>query len=395
MFFKAKGKRLGLALAGFMAVGTLLGGCGSGGDRAGSGVAVKAMTVLQQDTPLSSEYAGQVQGFDEVRILPRVSGTIVEKFCTGGQFVREGDPLYRIDSRQYESAVLSAQATLAQSEATLNNARIDLQRDEELLASAAIAEQTVTTQRARVHEYEAMVAANAALLKRAQENFDDTTVYAPLNGRLDVNDVAVGTYANAGQTVLVTVGSVDPVYVQFSISETQYLAFLRLHELNSGSMENATVTITLSNGREYPITGNLVQADRALASNTGTLTVKALFANPDGMLLPGMFARVRLGGEVVPNAILVPQRAIQQILDKTFVIVVGADNKSETRNVELGEKIGSYYIIRSGVNPGDVVVVEGLTKLQAGMDMNVTMVTPEEMGFTLDAAPTEKTTAQS
>ena len=395
MFFKAKGKRLGLALAGFMAVGTLLGGCGSDGNRAGSGVAVKAMTVLQQDTPLSSEYAGQVQGFDEVRILPRVSGTIVEKFCTGGQFVREGDPLYRIDSRQYESAVLSAQATLAQSEATLNNARIDLQRDEELLASAAIAEQTVTTQRARVHEYEAMVAANAALLKRAQENFDDTTVYAPLNGRLDVNDVAVGTYANAGQTVLVTVGSVDPVYVQFSISETQYLAFLRLHELNSGSMENATVTITLSNGREYPITGNLVQADRALASNTGTLTVKALFANPDGMLLPGMFARVRLGGEVVPNAILVPQRAIQQILDKTFVSVVGADNKSETRNVELGEKIGSYYIIRSGVNPGDVVVVEGLTKLQAGMDMNVTMVTPEEMGFTLNAAPTEKTTAQS
>ena len=123
--------------------------------------------------------------------------------------------------------------------------------------------------------------------------------------------------------------------------------------------------------------------------------MKALFANPKGMLLPGMFARVRLGGEVVPNAILVPQRAIQQILDKTFVVVVGADNKSETRNVELGEKIGSYYIIKSGVNPGDVVVVEGLTKLQAGMEMNVTMVTPEEMGFTLKAAPTEKTTAQS
>jgi len=97
----------------------------------------------------------------------------------------------------------------------------------------------------------------------------------------------------------------------------------------------------------------------------------------------------------MPNALLVPQRAIQQVLNKTFVIVVGPDNKSETRNVELGEKIGSYYIIRSGVNAGEAVVVEGLTKLQAGMDMNVTMVTPEEMGFTLDAAPTEKTTAQS
>lgn len=387
---------MGLVLAGLMTVGALLGGCGGDRQRAGGGVvAVKAMTVLQQDTPLTSEYAGQVRGLDEVKILPRVSGTIMEKFCTGGQFVRAGDPLYRIDSRQYESAVLSAQATLAQSEATLNNARIDLHRNEQLLASAAIAEQTVTTQRAKVHEYEAMVAANAALLKRAQENLDDTMVYAPLDGRLDVNDVAVGTYANAGQTALVTMGSVDPVYVQFSISETQYLAFLRLHELNSGSMDNATVTITLSDGRTYPITGKLVQADRALSANTGTLTVKALFQNPNGMLLPGMFARVRLGGEVVPHAILVPQRAIQQILDKTFVVVVGAENKSETRNVELGEKVGSYYIIRSGVNPGDVVVVEGLTQLQAGMEMNVTMVTPEEMGFSLHDTPTEKTKAQS
>lgn len=396
LFLEEKKKRLGMAMAGLLAAGLLLAGCGgSEQGAAGKAVAVKAVTVLQQNTPLSSEYAGQVRGFDEVKILPRVSGTIMEKFFTGGQFVQEGEALYRIDSRQYESAVLSARATLAQSEATLNNAQIDLQRDEELLASAAIAEQTVTTQRARVHEYEAMVAANAALLKRAQENLDDTTVYAPLSGRLDVNDVAVGTYANAGQTALVTIGSVDPVYVQFSISETQYLAFMHLQELHSGNMENATVSITLSNGQEYPIMGKLVQADRALSSNTGTLTVKALFKNPNGMLLPGMFARVRLGGEVVPNALLVPQRAIQQVLNKTFVIVVGPDNKSETRNVELGEKIGSYYIIRSGVNAGEAVVVEGLTKLQAGMDMNVTMVTPEEMGFTLDAAPTEKTTAQS
>ena len=387
---------MGLVLAWLMAMGILFLGCGGDGQRPGGGaVAVKAMTVLQQDTPLTSEYAGQVRGLDEVKILPRVSGTIVEKFFTGGQFVQAGDPLYRIDSRQYESAVLSAQATLAQSEATLDNARIDLHRNEQLLASAAIAEQTVTTQRAKVHEYEAMVAANAALLKRAQENLDDTMVYAPLDGRLDVNDVAVGTYANAGQTALVTVGSVDPVYVQFSISETQYLAFLRLHERNAGSIENATVTITLSDGRAYPITGKLAQADRALSANTGTLTLKALVPNPNGMLLPGMFARVRLGGEVVKNAILVPQRAIQQILDKTFVVVVGAENKSEPRTVELGEKVGSYYIIRSGVNPDDVVVVEGLTQLQAGMEMNVTMVTPEEMGFSLHDAPTEKTKAQS
>lgn len=389
---------MGLALAALLAVGATLGGCGGQkqGAPAGGPVAVKAMKVLQQDTPLSSEYAGQVRGRDEVKVQPRVSGTIVEKYVTGGQFVTAGQPLYKIDSRQYESAVLSAQATLAQSKATLSNATIDLQRDQELLSSDAISEQTVTTQQSNVNQYQAAADANAALLKKAQENLDDTVVYAPMDGRLDVNDVAVGTYASAGQTALVTVGSVDPVFVQFSISEMEYLKFMNLHELNSGSMDNAVVTITLTNGKEYPQSGKMVQADRALSENTGTLTVKAQFPNPDGILLPGMFARVRLGGEVVPNAILVPQRAIQQLLDKTFVIVVGADGKSESKAITLGDKVGSYYIVKDGISADDTVVVEGLTKLQAGMDLNVTMVTPEDMGFTLTAAPTEKaTTAKS
>ena len=383
---------MGVALAAMITASSFFAaGCGGGQTQQQAGaVSVKAMMALQQDTPLSAEYAGQVRGRDEVKIMPRVSGTIMEKYVTGGQFVKEGQPLYKIDSRQYESAVLSARANLAQSEATLNNALIDLRRDEALLASAAISEQTVTTQQAQVNQYQALVDANRALLKKAQEDLDDTMVYAPMDGRVDVNDVAVGTYAVAGQTTLMTLGSVNPVYVQFSISETEYLKFMDLHSLNKGNMTDATVSITLSNGQLYPIQGKLVQADRALSENTGTLTVKAMFENPRGILLPGMFARVRLGGEVVPNAILVPQRAVQQILEKTFVIVVGPDNKSDTRAVELGEKVGSYYIIKSGITAGDKVVVEGLTKLQAGMDLNVTDVTPEQMGFTLNAAPTEK-----
>ena len=212
------------ALGGLLAASVMLGGCGGGAKQQQSqAVKVKAMQVVQRDVPLSYEYAGQVRGLDEVKVLPRVSGTIMEKYITGGQFVKEGQPLFKIDSRQYESAVLSARANLAQSEATLNNAQIDLQRDEALLASAAIAEQTVTTQRAQVSQYEAIVAANEAMLKKAQEDLDDTVVYAPMDGRIDVNDVAIGTYANAGQTVLVTIGSIDPVYVQFSISEMEYL----------------------------------------------------------------------------------------------------------------------------------------------------------------------------
>lgn len=395
MFSKKMKAGGGLLLAVLIAAGAFaIGGCGGQKQQVAAGASqVKAMKVLQQDTPLSYEYAGQVKGKNEVKVQPRVSGTVVEKYVTGGQFVTAGQPLYKLDSRQYESAVLSAQATLAQSEASLNNAQIDLQRDQELLESAAISEQTVTTQQSSVNQRSAEAAANRARLKKAQENLDDTVVYAPMSGRLNVDDVAVGTYATAGQTALVTIGSVDPVFVQFSISETEYLKFMNLHELNSGSMDSAVVSITLSNGEEYPVQGKLVQADRALSENTGTLTVKALFGNPNGILLPGMFARVKLGGEVIPNAILVPQRAVQQLLDKSFVIVVGPDNKSVSKPVTLGEKVGSYYIIKDGISADDVVVVEGLTNLQEGKDLSVTMVTPEDMNFSLTSDPTETTSS--
>lgn len=384
-----KKKLLGMALSAMLAAGIFAGCGGQQAQQGPQGTPVKAMKVLKQDTPLTTEFAGQVRGKDEVRILPRVSGAIVEKYVQGGQFVNEGQPLYRIDPRQYEAAVLSAQADLAKSQATLDNALIDLQRDEELLASAAISEQTVTTQRAKVNEYAAVVAANEALLQKANDNLDDTVVYAPMYGRLDVNDVAVGTYATSGQTALVTVGTVDPVYVQFSISETEYLKYFGLGQKNaSGSGEGPImVSITLTDGNMYPQKGRIVQADRALSENTGTLTMKALFPNPSGILLPGMFARVRLSGETVPNALLVPQRAIQQVLDKTFVLVVGDDGKSQARSVELGPKVGSYYIVTRGITESDNVIVEGLTKLQDGMDLQVTTVTPDQMGFTLEASP--------
>ena len=382
-----KKKLLGMALSAMLAAGIFAGCGGQQAQQAPQGTPVKAMKVLKQDTPLTSEFAGQVRGKEEVKILPRVSGAIVEKYVHGGQFVTEGQPLYRIDPRQYEAAVLSAQATLAQSQATLDNAIIDLQRDEELLASAAISEQTVTTQRARVNEYGAVVEANAALLQRAQDNLDDTVVYAPMSGRLDVNDVAVGTYATSGQTALVTIGTVDPVYVQFSISETEYLKVMNIPAQSTGSVEDVIVSITLTDGNMYPQKGRIVQADRALSENTGTLTMKALFPNPSGILLPGMFARVRLSGETVPGALLVPQRAVQQVLDKTFVLVVGDDGKSQARSVELGPKVGSYYIVTRGIVESDNVIVEGLTKLQDGMDLQVTTVTPDQMGFTLEASP--------
>lgn len=391
MFFARNRKLKALVLASLIAGAPVaITGCGSQQAQQSQAAQVKAMKVIQQDTPLTNEYAGQIVGKNTVNVQSKVSGNVVEKYVQGGQFVTAGQPLYRIDSRQYESAVLQAQATLSQSEATLNNARTDLYRDQQLLASDAISEQTVTTQQANVNAYQAATQANAALLQKAQQDLADTVIYAPMSGQLSVDDVAVGTFATAGNTNLVTIGSSDPVYAQFSISETDYLKFMNIQQMRQSAGKDAPIHVglTLSDGSTYPLEGRIAEADRALATQTGTLTIKALFDNPNGLLLPGMFARVKLSGEVVPNAILVPQRAVQQLLGKSFVMVVGDDGKSAAKTVKLGAKVGSYYIIKDGISANDTVIVEGLSNLQEGRDLSVTMVTPEDMGFSLTADDT-------
>ena len=388
MFF-TKNKKLGAAvIAALLATSSVwIAGCGSKPQAQHMGQQVKVMQVIQQDTPLYSEYAGQIAGKDEVKVQSKVSGNVVEKFVEGGQYVEVGQPLYRIDSRQYESAVLAAEATLAQAEATLGSAQTDWYLDQPLRADNAISEQTVTTQEANVNAYQAVADANAAQLRKAQQDLADTVIIAPMSGQLSVDDVAVGTFAAAGSTNLVTIGSSDPVYAQFSLSETEYLKAVNIQTANNGIQPH--VTITLADGTVYPYEGQIVQADRALKSKTGTLTIKALFPNPEHLLLPGMFARVRLSGEMVPNALLVPQRAVQQLLGKSFVMIVGEDGKSAARTVELGDKIGSYYIIKSGIEPGDNVIVEGLSSLKEGMDLIITQVTPEDMGFSLAGDDTQ------
>ena len=343
---------------------------------------VKVMKVVQRDTPLSSEYAGHLVGTEEVKVQSKISGNVVEKHVVGGQYVEAGQLLFKIDDRQYQSQVMAARATLAEAEVNLRNAQIDLQRNEMLLKENAIAEQTVTTQAALVKAREAACEAAAAQVKLAMENLADTEIYAPMSGQLGVDDVAVGAFVGAGTTTLVTIGSLDPIFAQFSISENEYLKFMTIQ--SSQAQHNSIhVTITLSDGREYPFEGQIVETDRELANNTGSLIMKAIFPNQGGVLMPGMFARVKMSGEVIPNAILVPQRAVQQLLGKSFVMCVGPDGKSVAKTVELGTQVGSYYVVTSGVTAQDTIVVEGLTNLREGVDLAATEVTAGEMGFTL------------
>ena len=380
---------IAIAIVVVVIAGTLLMGVfggGGGRQRAMGAVQVKAMNVLVQDTPLTLEYAGSVKGKDEVKVQARVSGNVTDKYIKGGQYVSAGQALYKIDDRNYRAALLQAQANLAQAQATYNNALIDLQRNEQLLAAAAVSEQVVTTQRAQVAAYQANVDAMAALVQQAQQNLDDTVVYAPMSGKLAVDDVAVGTYAAAGDTKLVTIGSSNPIFVQFSISEGEYLKYVGASVVPGQALPSKSVRITLSDGSEYPAEGSIVEVDRAMQDNSGSLIVKAQFDNPDGVLVPGMFARAKLTGDTLKGAILVPERAVQQLLGKSFVMIVGEDGKSKAQNVELGSKIGSYCIVEKGLTGKEQVIVEGLTSLTEGMDLAITEVKPEDMGFSLTAS---------
>ena len=357
------GKQTGIFLAAAaLLISLFLGGCGSQEEPQAGKAQVKAMKVLQQDTPVAYNYPGHLQGKEEVQVHARVSGS------------------------QYETAVISAQAELSKAETNLRHAQEELGRYEVLWKDRAVSEQTLTDKRADVDGYKATVAATQAAVRKAQESLDDTIVYAPMSGRVSVDDVAVGTYATAGATNLVTIGTMDPINIQFSVSETEYLNLLAEAMETGADIRNDNtplprIKINLSNGKEYPYEGNIVTADRALSTNAGSLTIKATISNPQGILLPGMFVQVHLVGVKTTNALLVPQRAVQQLLDEAFVLVVGEDGKSISKNVKVGEKVGSYYIIEKGLSPTDVVIVEGLTTLRAGQDIDVTMVTPEEMGF--------------
>lgn len=378
------------ALAAAACMGAVfLTGCGSSAQQKSSAVSVKAMKVVQQDTKVSHDYSGQVKSMDAVVIKPKVSGSIVEKYFKSGQPVTEGQALYKLDDRQYESEVLSARSNVDKALTNLNNSMIDLGRYQKLQASGAIAEQTLTTQEATVASNRSSYDDAEALLKKAQENLDDTVIRAPISGKLSVDDVAVGTYATAGNTALVSVGSINPIYVQFSISENEYLNFRLGPAPEDGNGERPkppTATLTLSNGQKYDESTTNYIADRELSESTGTLTIKAIFNNDDNVLLPGMFARVTVEGQPLKDAILVPQRAVQQVLDKSFVIVVGPDNKSVSKMVTLGDQVGSYYVVKSGLTKDDNVVVEGLTNLKEGQELNVTETNADELGLSMTSS---------
>lgn len=379
--FTSFSKRRCAGLVAAALVAGALAGCGGQQARPVQAVPVKATQVVKRDAPVTYEYVGQVVAKNEVQIRARVSGNIVDKMVNGGATVAEGQPLFQIDRRQYEASLLTAQATLAQSEATLANSRLDTIRYQKLAAQQAISRQQFDTQQAVEQQNAAVVSANRARVQSAANDLQDTIITAPFSGRIDTKDLAVGSYVAAGSTVLATISTVDPIFVQFSMSEGEYLKFTRLLG-NPPDNWGAKLKLLLSDGSEYQLSGQIEQVDRGLSTETGTLTMKAAFANPQKLLIPGMFARIVAQGELRKDALLVPERAVQEMLGKTFITVVGQGDKAEQKAVKMGPKIGTMWVVEEGVAEGERVVVEGFAKAPPGTPLQVTMISPADIKTT-------------
>lgn len=344
------------------ATGVFVGGCGQ--QKAASQPQATKVTTFKpftSDTPIVYEYTGSVTAQQEVPVRSRVSGTVMEKYISGGETVVQGQPLYKLDTRQYESALASAQAAQAQSGATYQNALENLSRYEQLIASDAISRQTYDNQQSAANQYRAAYDAAGAQVQIAENNLSDTVVRAPFSGKLSMDDVNIGTYATAGNTALVTISSTDPVYVQFDMSETEYLAMAKKN--TNADTWGQNLKLRLSDGSIYSEPGHVVQVNPGLTS--GQLTLKAAFANPNGLLVPGMYGSIVSDTEIATGSILVPTQAIVQLLDKNLVDVV-EDNKVVQKPIELGGTYGIYTIVTKGLTTNDVVIVEGQGKVRVG-----------------------------
>lgn len=346
--------------------GVLVGGCGQQ-NAAQTQQATKVMTFkpFTSNTPIVYEFTGNVAARQEVPVRARVSGTVMEKFIAGGETVTEGQPLYRIDTRQYESTLASARANQAQSGATYQNALDNLARYEKLIATGAISQQSYDNQKTAVDQYLAAYDAAAAQVKIAADNLDDTIVRAPFTGKLSMDDVNIGTYAAAGNTSLVTISSTDPVYVQFSMSESEYLDMAKKN-VNTDSWGEG-LKLRLSDGSIYSEAGKIVEVDPGLSS--GQLSIKAAFANPQGLLVPGMYGTIVSDTQVAENCLLIPTQAIIQLLDKNLVDIVSADNKVEQKVLKIAGTYGLYTIVTGGLEAGDTIIVEGQGKVMVGQSV--------------------------
>ena len=291
-----------------------------------------------------------------------------------GSFVHRGDVLFEIDPRQFQAALDQAKGVLAQNEAALGKARLDVARFTPLVAEHAISQQELDNALAAERQAQANVDSARAAVEQSQLNLGWTRVKSPIDGIAGIAKSQVGDLVN-GQTTMTTVSVVDPIKVYFNPSEQEYMAWAQKRGpvdavRSTPPQDKGMLTLVLSDGTAYPQRGDPILANRNVDVKTGTIQVEGVFPNPKHLLRPGQYAKVRAAMDIKKGAILVPQRAVSELQGLYQVAVVGPNNKVEIRPVQTGDRIGSLWIIEKGLSPGDRIVVEGIQKVKPDMVVN-------------------------
>jgi membrane fusion protein (multidrug efflux system) len=278
-------------------------------------------------------------------------------------------------------ALQQAQATLANAQAALTTARLKADRDKELVAINAVSKQTNDDAQAALEQAQATVQSGQAAVDTARINLGYTTVTAPISGRIGKSSFTPGALVTAGQaTALATIQETDKIYVDINRSVADVLSMKQAIQSGQvGAADSADVSLTLDNGTTYPLKGKLQFSDVTVDESTGTVDLRAIFANPDGTLMPGMYVRAQLATAVATNGILVPQSAVQRdAKGNASVYVVGSDSKVVSKPLQLGQSVGEKWLAISGLAPGDKVIVTGLQKIAPGAPVQPTVVTAAE-----------------
>ena len=354
-------------------------GCGSKNVSAAAAQppAVQMVEVIQRDVPIYHEYLATLDGFVNAQIQPQVSGYLIRQNYVEGALVSKNQVLFKIDPRPFQAIVDQAQAQLAQAQAQLGKTELDVQRDTPLAKEKAIAQSQLDNDIQANLAAKATVQADKASLEQAQLNLEFTNVRSLIDG---VAGIATGQVGNlvGPQTLLTTVSQLEPIKAYFTVSEQEYLAFVKRNPTAADREERERqfqLDLILSDGSTYPKKGKFFAADRQVDIGTGSIRLAGLFPNPSNVLRPGQFGRVRFISYTRMGALLVPQKSVAELQGSYQVAVVGSDNRVSLRTVTVGERVGAMWIVNDGLKPQERIVVEGLQKVRDSMQVKPTLLT--------------------
>lgn len=330
---------------------------------------VGVASPVLRDVDVERDFVGEIRAVNEAEIRSKVTGRILEVQFREGELVQAGQPLFRIDNDTLVAAVREAEAGVNNAQANYAKASADVSRYRALVEKGTISGQQYDTAVTAEAQAKAGVNAAQATLANAQAMLRESAILSPYSGRIGRAQVNVGAVVSAGQTLLATVSTTEAVQVDFALSEQDYLALVKpaLETRPAGAPRpHIPARLLLSDGSLYGESGEVTFSDRALSPETGTFAIAATFPNPKEVLKPGMYGRVRLVVQHLPGALLVPNKAVQQILDKNFINVVTADETLMRKLVRIGASVGDETIVVDGISISDRVVVEGYHKAAPG-----------------------------